>query len=362
MKKNQLILGGIVLVALVGLGLYGQHVHPFDFHAFAEQFRKADWKMIGIGVACIYSAYAFRSVRWALLIRPNKKVGLFSLLSTQVIGFAGVALIGRVADLTRPYLVAKKTGLTISSQVAVYIVERLFDAGSMALIFSSVILLSTLMPSLNWTLPHPEVFRKVGFWGLAGTVAGALFLFAIKVAGGVVAGFFEKTIGVLSKKLGAAFGDKIRSFRTGLDTLRTPADFFLTLGLSLCMWALITVAYLATVRAFVASPQLASMSLSQGMVLLASSGVASIIQLPVVGWFTQIGLVAGVLVKLFNVDPESATACAATLLGVTFLSIVPVGLIWAQFEHVSLRKVAAESEHAGEAEELDTVAEEPGEA
>jgi hypothetical protein len=35
-------------------------------------------------------------------------------------------------------------------------------------------------------------------------------------------------------------------------------------------------------------------------------------------------------------------------LAVTFLSIAPVGLIWARFEHVSLRKVAAESEHAEE--------------
>ena len=54
------------------------------------------------------------------------------------------------------------------------------------------------------------------------------------------------------------------------------------------------------------------------------------------------------LIKLFGVDPESATACAATLLGVTFLSIIPVGLIWAQFEHVSLRTITAESGHAGE--------------
>jgi len=36
------------------------------------------------------------------------------------------------------------------------------------------------------------------------------------------------------------------------------------------------------------------------------------------------------------------------LLMITFLSIVPVGLIWAQFEHVDLRKVTVESEHAGE--------------
>jgi hypothetical protein len=55
------------------------------------------------------------------------------------------------------------------------------------------------------------------------------------------------------------------------------------------------------------------------------------------------------------VAAEPAMACAATLLLVTFLSIIPVGLIWARFEHVSLRKVAEESEHV----EADLAAEEP---
>jgi hypothetical protein len=61
-------------------------------------------------------------------------------------------------------------------------------------------------------------------------------------------------------------------------------------------------------------------------------------------------------VKLFGVDPESATACAATILLVTFLSIVPVGLIWAWAGNVSLRKVAAESEHAQEVADVDAKA------
>jgi hypothetical protein len=341
LKKNQLIFGLIILVALVGLAIYGQRVHPFDFHAFAEQFKRADWRHIGVGVGCIYLGFVFRAVRWALLLKPNKKVPLFSLLGTQVIGFTGVALIGRVADLTRPYLVAKKTGLTVSTQLAVYIVERLFDGGAMALIFSSVILFAPA-----GALPHPEIFKKFGYWGLAATLAGALFLAAIRLAGGVVASFFEKTIGVLSKKLAVAVGEKIRSFRTGLDTLRTPADFLMTLALSLGMWAVITLAYLETVHAFVAEPSLASMTLAQGMVLMASSGLASVIQLPILGWFTQIGAVSAVLVKIFSVNPESATACAATLLAVTFLSVIPAGLIWAQIDHVSLRGVAEASEQA----------------
>lgn len=343
MKNGKLIVSLVVLVLLAGFGIWAYYHVNFSFANFRSQLEQVDWTKIAIGLGCIYVAYVVRAVRWALLLRPNKRVPLLSLLGVQVIGFTSVALVGRVADLTRPYLTAKKTGLTLSTQIAVYIVERLFDAGSMALIFSSVILLAPA-----GALPHPEVFKKVGLWGLAGTVAGALFLVLVRLAGGVVAGFFEKTFGVLSKALGQAMGEKIRSFRTGLDTLRTPGDLVVTLALSLGMWGLIALAYMETALAFVASPQLASMTLAKGLVLMIVSGGASVFQLPVLGWFTQIGVVATALSSFFGVAPEPATACAAMLLIVTFLAVVPVGLIWAQFEHVSLRKVAVESEQAGE--------------
>ena len=354
MKNAKLIVSLVVVALLAGFGIWAYYHVAFSFQNFRSQLVLADWRKIAIGLGCIYLGYVFRGVRWALLIRPNKKVPLFSLLGTQVIGFSSIALVGRVADLTRPYMVAKKTGLPLSTQIAVYIVERLFDAGSMALIFSSVILMAPA-----GALPHPEIFKKFGYWGLVGTFAGALFLVAVRLAGGIVAAFFEKTFGLLSKGFGQAIGDKIRGFRTGLNTLRTPLDLVVTLALSLCMWGLITMAYLETVRAFVASPQLASMTLAKCMVLLGVSGGASVLQLPVVGWFTQIGVVAAALSSFFGVAAEPATACAATLLLVTFLGIVPVGLIWAQFEHVSLRKVAAESGHAAEEVAAEAPVEEP---
>jgi hypothetical protein len=175
-----------------------------------------------------------------------------------------------------------------------------------------------------------------------------LFLVAVRVAGGVVASTFERVLGSLSQALGKAVGDKIREFRTGLDILRTAGDLAMTLGISLAMWGLIMASYLFTMRAFEASPHLATMTLAKGMVLMIVSGGASVFQLPVLGWFTQIGVVATALSSFFDVPPEPATACAAMLLAVTFLGIVPVGLIWAQFENVNLRKVAEESEQAGE--------------
>jgi uncharacterized protein (TIRG00374 family) len=342
LKKRELILGSVFFLALVALVVWGRDRIHFDFGVFFSQLKLADWRKIGIAFACIYICYAFRAARWALLLRHIKKVPLFSLLGTQVIGFTAVALIGRIADPVRPYLVSKKTGLPLSNQIAVYIVERLFDAGSMVLIFCSVILLAPA-----GALPHPEIIKEGSRWALITTVVGALFLVAVRFTGGAVATFLQDTFGMISKGLGHAIGDKIRAFRAGLDTLRSFSDFGVASSLSLAMWGLITLAYLEITTAFVASPELKALTLAKCMVLMASSMAASGFQLPVLGWFTQIGLVAAAMSGFFGVAPEPATACAATLLLVTFLGIAPVGLFWARFEHVSLRKVAAESGYAG---------------
>lgn len=344
MKSNRnRILAVIVLLAMVALVWFGRHRIHFDWHVFGQQLRMADWRRIAFGLGCIYVGYVVRSVRWAWLLRHKKKMSPLSLLGTQVIGFTAVALIGRVADPVRPYLVAKKTGLPLSSQIAVYIVERLFDAGSMALITSSVILLAP-----PGALPHPEILRKAGYWGLALTIAGGLFLVAVRLWGGAVAAFFGTSFGMVSKGIGRAVENKIRAFHSGLDTMRSFSDFGIVAALSIGMWLLIALAYLETTLAFVASPPLAGMTPAKGVLLMIVSGTASTIQLPILGWFTQIGLVAGAISKFFGASPEAATGCAATLLLVTFLGIVPVGLIWSRFEHISLKKVTEESEHAGE--------------
>jgi len=343
LKKKQLIGGVAVLVILVALAVWGRHRIHFDFQEFRVQVAMADWRKIALALGFIYVGYVFRSVRWALLLRHNRKVPVFSLIGTQVMGFTAVALIGRVADLVRPYLVARKTGMDLSSQIAVYIVERLSDAGAMALIFSAAIVLTPA-----GSMPHAELVKKAGYWGLAGTVGGALFLTAVRLAGETLAAGFERVLGVMSRKLGHAVGHKIRTFQTGLDTIRSFSDFAVVVVLSLGMWVLITAAYLNIAQAFVHSPQLAEMTPGQCVLLMVVSGGASVVQLPVIGWFSQIGLVAAAITGFFAVSPEAATACAAMLLIITFLGIVPVGLIWAQVENVSLRKVTAESEVAEE--------------
>src|SRR5581483_6178811 len=116
--RNRIVLV-IVLVAVAALIWFGRGRIHFNWAVFVNQLRQAEWSRIALALASIYLGYVFRAARWALLIRHLKKVPLFSLLGTQVIGFTAVALIGRVADPVRPYLVAKKTGLPLSTQFAV---------------------------------------------------------------------------------------------------------------------------------------------------------------------------------------------------------------------------------------------------
>lgn len=344
MKNKQWIVWLIAAVALVGLVLFAyKHIH-FDWRVFGEQLREADWKRIGFAIGLIYLAYVFRAARWALFVRPNKKVSTLQVLGSQVIGFTAVALFGRLADLVRPYLVARRLNLPLGSQIAVYTVERMFDMGSMALIFSTVLLFA----HDSIALPHHELMVKVAKFGLLGTFALAAFAIAVRVSGSVVAASARRLLHPISAGLAESVASKIQAFRDGLNTMESFKDFVIASAISLGMWVLITAAYLQTTHAFTHSPELVGMTLPRCMLLMAASMGGSVVQLPVIGWFTTIGVTTTAMQKLLNVAWEPALGCGAVLLLVTFMSIIPVGLIWAQFEHVSLKKVSEESEHAGE--------------
>ena len=352
MKKHSWIMyvvGAILLGALVWL--VHTRVH-FQWSIFLDQVQHVDWRRIVAAAAMILFCYWLRAVRWAVLISPQKKVTSSSLMGSQVIGFTALALFGRLADLVRPYLVARRTRLSLSSQVAVYTVERMFDLAATALIFSTALLLA---PD-RATLPHHEALQHGALGGLALTIILAVFAISVRVKGRAMADLVERSLGSFSPALGASAAAKIRAFREGLDAIATLGELFRALGLSLIIWGFVTAAYLQITLAFVLSPQLSSMTLARCLVLMAASMAGSVIQLPVLGWFTQIGITTGVMQSIFHVQFEPALACGAMLLIVTFMSVIPLGLIWARIEHVSLKKVAEQSEHYGHDETEQTPA------
>jgi uncharacterized membrane protein YbhN (UPF0104 family) len=339
MKKRNAIIAVILLALAFAVYLNRGRIH-FDWGTFWLQLRYVSIGHLLAGVALIYATFLLRSWRWAVFLAPTKKVNPTRLIGSQCIGFTAVALFGRLADLTRPYLISKRVELSLASQIAVYTIERMFDLAAAAIIFS------TAMAITPKGLPHHDLFVKVGLGSLAVTLAIALFAISVRLAGGAVAAFARNTIGRLSKPAGESFATKILGFRDGLNTLASFKEFVLVLLISLAMWGMIGGAYVQTTHAFIHTPELATLSFSRTMLLMAASIGGGLLTLPVIGWFTQIAATAAAMQAFYGAPIEAATACGALLLIVTMLSIVPIGLIFAQIEQVSLKRVAAESSTA----------------
>jgi uncharacterized membrane protein YbhN (UPF0104 family) len=335
-SRKGLVVGALLLAIAVVVFANRGRVH-FDWAMFWLQLRHVAWGHIAIGVGLIYSTYWLRAMRWSVFLAATKKVSPWALVGPQFIGFTAVALFGRLADVIRPALVAKRVGLPVSSQIAVYTIERMFDLGAAAIIFSGALLFAPK------DLPHHEVFVRTGVISLLGTAAIAVFAVVVRVAGGAVAGAVEKVLGGLSGAIARSVAERIRGFRDGLNAVSSAKDFLVTAAISLAMWGLIGTAYVETLHAFVETPQLAGVTFSRTMLLMGASIGASLLQFPVLGWFTQIAATAVSMNAFYGAPIEAATACGALLLGVTFLSIIPMGLVFARVEHVSLKRVAEES-------------------
>ena len=335
-KRDGIIWFSVVVVLVLVVVLFRDKIH-FDWAMFWQQLKHANPWHIGAGIALIYATYWLRAVRWAVFVSPTKKVSAGSLLGSQFIGFTAVALFGRLADLTRPYLVARRIGLPLSSQVAVYTIERMFDLGAAAMIFSSAL---AFTPK---AMPHHELFVRTGLLSLGATLAIAVFAGVVRVSGGAVAGFARLTLGRLSKPVAESIATKILGFRDGLNALSSWRDFGVVVLLSLAMWGMIGGAYVETGHAFVDTPELAGLTYSRAMLLMAASIGGSLLQLPIVGWFTQIAVTAGAMHEFYGAPIEVASACGAVLLVVTFLCIIPAGLVYARVEGVSLKQVTNET-------------------
>jgi glycosyltransferase 2 family protein len=71
--------------------------------------------------------------------------------------------------------------------------------------------------------------------------------------------------------------------------------------------------------------------------------LGSVLQLPGVGGGSQLATIAA-LEHIFDVPRELAASCGIMLWIVTFVAVIPLGLLLAHNERLSLRKLSKESQ------------------
>lgn len=338
MNKRTLVTA--VVLALLCLLVYLQ-VHAwkkFDWSTFWSNTSHVNWTYIALSVAVIHLVYALRAVRWRIFLKPICATTTKRLLAPQYIGFASLALLGRPGEMIRPYLVARKESVTFSSQVAIWLVERVFDTGSVAVMF---VLLVFWGDPLWSHLPQDRLREVVVASQILMVAAVAVLLVAAVVLrqwGYAIAERLQNRLAKRSSKLAHGLSAKIVAFTDGLRTIRDWSSFVQLFILSVFMWTLVAVSYWLITHAY--GGRLGELGPASILLLMVIAMFGSLIQLPGVGGGSQLATIA-LLNWLFGVANETAVSCGMLIWLATFMSVIPIGLLLAHRERLSLRAVAA---------------------
>jgi uncharacterized protein (TIRG00374 family) len=344
MDKKRILASVVVsLILVVLVYLQYREFHSFDWRTFWAQGRRINWIRVARGVGLIYFAYGMRALRWKIFLKPVRpSATTMQMVSPTLIGFAGLALLGRAGEPIRPYLIARQQNLSLSSQLAVWAVERIFDIGA----FTVLIGLAVFQEGGLHSIPEPEWYAGLqrGVFILIGLVLGVVMAaIVIHHKGEAVARWIEAKFGHLSANLGHRIAQWVREFGAGLNTIHGPLSFFWLALVSVGMWYVIALAYKEVTHSYGAVSL--EIPLLQILILMGSSMLGSMLQLPAVGGGSQLATIR-TLSGLFAVPPEMATSCGILLWLVTFAAVVPAGLILAHHERLSLRKLSQESHRA----------------
>jgi uncharacterized membrane protein YbhN (UPF0104 family) len=208
--------------------------------------------------------------------------------------------------------------------------------------------LAIFLPSALPSIPHPEYylrFREGGFVLIGVVMALAVGAVVVRRSGDAVARWVEQRFGHLSANVGHKLAQKVREFGAGLDTIHGPLSMLWLTVVSVGMWYIIALAYQEVTHSY-GVPAL-EIPVSQLLILMGASMLGSMLQVPAVGGGSQMATIAA-LSTVFDVPPEIAASCGILLWLVTFAAVVPLGLILAHHERLSLRKLSVESHHADE--------------
>ena len=114
-----------LLVSALAVGLVALFLRNADFSRVAEGVRSARLDLLALAVALTMVTYIVRAQRWQYLLEPLGPTRFWVAFRTTVIGFAASSVLpARAGEVLRPYLLARREGLSATSTFAVGSVSR----------------------------------------------------------------------------------------------------------------------------------------------------------------------------------------------------------------------------------------------
>jgi uncharacterized protein (TIRG00374 family) len=314
----------------------------FDWNLAAATFSHLHWHWVALSLVPMLATYPGRALRWAVFLKPLKPhPSMRNLMSATLVGFTAITLFGRPGEFVRPYLIARKEQVPVTSQFAAWVLERIFDLLMALLLFTFA--LTRVQSSglhvgekLTWVLAAG---------GKVGGALGAIILLVLLSLRHFAEPLRLRLIGALRHlppKRSASLERTLNALFQGVESMRSDASLFLVLFYSALEWVLICLCYWCLARSF---SGIVNLGLVDVLILMGFVSFGSIVQIPGVGGGMQVVSVL-VLTELFGIRLEIATAFAVYLWAITFVAIVPMGLFVALKEGLdwhSLKRIGREA-------------------
>ena len=334
----------LAVVALIWFVHHQLAERRFDWSLVRAGFTGLRWNWLAFSLVPIFATYYGRALRWAVFLRPLKpQPSIWRLTTATVIGFTAITLFGRPGEFIRPYLIAKKEDVPITSQFAAWFLERTFDLLMALLVFAFA--LTRVRGS------EVQVGDKMA-WVLA--AGGRIVIAACAIILIVILSFrhlarpLQERITATLRFLPEHHFDRLAkwtaAFVDGVASTRSDAALLLIFFYSVVEWLLIAACYWSLARSFSAT---SNFTLVDVLIFLGFVSFGAAIQIPGIGGGMQVVAVL-VLTELFGMRLELATTFAFLAWFLTFVAIVPIGLILALKEGLDWRGTLRDVRRIGE--------------
>jgi glycosyltransferase 2 family protein len=319
--RGKVWLGVAVSVVLLWVAVRGVRLDEV-----LQQLRQVHPSWLAPLIVSIFLRLWLTALRWQLLLKPVKRVGVHRLFGITMIGFmANNLLPARLGEFVRAYALGRSESLSPSLPFATIVIERVFDGFTLLLFLVGG--LSFLQPT--WPL----------LWAAA--LSGALYLvvlgFLIALRMGHGMGVLTWACARLPQRFAGTAQHFLESFRAGLDVLTDGRALVGAAMLSVVIWVVNAAGVEATFRAF-------SLELPPYACFLVLGTIAVALVLPSAPGFVgplQAGAVEGM--AMLGVARETALSLSIVYHLANYIPITIAGLAYLSGLNLSLGELRAAS-------------------
>jgi uncharacterized protein (TIRG00374 family) len=335
-----------LIILFVTIALVAWFLRQAHFSDVWREIRAAEpWALV-LAFGMSIMTYVLRAYRWQYLLKPIGNARFRNAFQTTVIGFAANAMLpARVGEVLRPYLLARREGLSAPSTFATIILERLLDLLTVLMFFGLFVLVfDTGMGNVNKTLW--ETIKFGGMLGAAGSIAALIMIAILARMPEKVGTTVQRVARVLPERFAAPVAHAAHRFVEGLAVTRDPLHLLVSLLLSVPLWLSIAMTVWSVTLAFHMTIPYTGMFL---MLVLLTVGVA--VPTPgAVGGFHEAFRIAAT--GFYGMPNDRAVGAAIVLHMVVFLPVIAAGA-WFMFqEGLDLAGIRRMSEEARAQETL----------